>query len=166
MSGRGKSLFVEGIGIPKSRILQGVKERPVISNPTAGPQFWHDPAKAPMVPEHIWQSNDRDVSYWHPSLAFTPGQLSAMDLHGIPIVIEHSNNMPVGEVESAWYDAKDGNLKVLMKLDDSLPFGKQTAEEIRKGNFTGLSMQCHHKRYFSSCSVFDYDVIKYIYITV
>lgn len=144
---RGNYVFVEGIGIPMERILQGVKRPYVIKAAEKGWSFWHERGKGPLIEQSVWDMLDIDATYYSPKLAFTVDQLAQLNLHGLRVGLEpHDRLTELGKVESAWYDPKRKHLSVLFWIDDNLAWGKQAIEAIRSGALRGLSVGLTYKR--------------------
>lgn len=78
---------------------------------------------------------------------FTPEETNNLDLNGIPIRIEHLNNMHVGKVANSWVDKKGHKWIVgtLEKENFKAKIAKHTMKPSSKGHtvYKGLSLQHH-----------------------
>lgn len=147
-NGAGKTVFVQGPGIPMERILQGIAARPVVAGGKRGPYFRHHEHLAPTISEEVWKTSDRNVSHWHPSLAFTPEQLAVVDFYGVDIVREpHDAPTDVGKTINAWYDANTQDLQVIFAIENSEePAAQAIIADIKSGRIGGLSVQADYVR--------------------
>ena len=90
------------------------------------------------------QHPERNVKEFH----VTPSQAESMDLVGLPVHLEHADNVQVGKVDRSWDDA-DGKKWVLANVDTSHIAGKYVRNDLcsEKPVYTGLSLQHMHREY-------------------
>ena len=87
---------------------------------------------------------------------FTRREAADLELKGIPIRMEHDENLEVGEIVSSW-DGRDGSKWIMGKLDESSMRGKFAKHAIDKSSngtryYTGLSLQHTHTQFASGGS--------------
>jgi hypothetical protein len=85
-----------------------------------------------------------------PTFAFTKEE-AAVDMKGIPIHMEHDDQMKVGYVTNSWNDT-DGKKWIVGKIDDPSMLGSFARNALKKsssGNayYTGLSLTHTHTQY-------------------
>lgn len=86
-----------------------------------------------------------------PTFAFTREEAS-IDMTGIPIHMEHDDNMRVGKVVRSWNNQSDGSKWILGKIDDNSLLGAFARNAIQKSSngssyYTGLSLTHTHTQY-------------------
>lgn len=69
---------------------------------------------------------------------FLQEDMERLKLHGIPHIIEHHKNLPVGKVVYSTNHQGEKYIVGYIRLDN--PFGKSLVDEITKGNFRDLSL--------------------------
>lgn len=85
-----------------------------------------------------------------PTFAFTREE-AQIDMAGIPIHMEHDEEMKVGNVTRSW-TSKDGSKWIVGKIDDPTMLGSFARNAIRKSSngvayYTGLSLTHTHTQY-------------------
>ena len=85
-----------------------------------------------------------------PTFAFTKEEAS-IDMAGIPIQMEHDDQMKVGTVTRSW-NSKDGGKWIVGKIDDPSMLGAFARNAVKKSSngtayYTGLSLTHTHTRY-------------------
>lgn len=85
-----------------------------------------------------------------PTFAFTKEEAS-IDMAGIPIQMEHDDEMKVGTVTRSW-NAKDGGKWIVGKIDDPSMLGAFARHAVKKSSngsayYTGLSLTHTHTQY-------------------
>ena len=87
---------------------------------------------------------EREKKHFH----ITPDQAKNIDAKGLPLHLEHANNVKVGEVVRSWDDS-DGSKWVLGSVDTSDIAGKYVRNDLSSGApvYTGLSLQHVHREY-------------------
>ncbi len=85
-----------------------------------------------------------------PTFAFTKEEAS-IDMTGIPIQMEHDDEMKVGTVTRSW-NAKDGGKWIVGKIDDPSMLGAFARHAVKKSSngtayYTGLSLTHTHTQY-------------------
>lgn len=83
-----------------------------------------------------------------PTFDFTKEESANMDLSDVPIRIEHTEGLSVGQVQRHWNDS-DGKKWILGKLDDSTLEGRFASNALQPSSdghrlYTGLSLQHVH----------------------
>lgn len=87
------------------------------------------------------------------TFAFTREESAAMDLEGVPIRMEHDDQLEVGTVIKSW-DERDGSKWIMGKLKEDTIRGQFARHAISKSSkgtryYTGLSLQHTHTQYAS-----------------
>lgn len=87
---------------------------------------------------------ERDKEHFH----ITPDEASALDATGLPVHLEHADNVQVGNVRRSWDDA-DGTKWVLADVDTSTIEGKFVKNDLASGKpvYSGLSLQHVYRKY-------------------
>ena len=83
-----------------------------------------------------------------PHFHITPSEADAIDATGLPVHLEHANNVQVGHVQRSWND-EDGTKWVLADIDTSTIEGKFVKNDLTcsKPIYTGLSLQHMYRTY-------------------
>jgi hypothetical protein len=78
----------------------------------------------------------------------TPQEATALDATGLPVHLEHANNVRVGTVVRSW-DDPDGSKWVLADVDTSTIEGKFVKNDLASGKpiYGGLSLQHMYRKY-------------------
>lgn len=84
---------------------------------------------------------------------FTRREAAELELKGVPIRMEHDENLEVGNIVSAW-DGRDGSKWIMGRIDESSMRGKFAKHAIAQSSngtryYTGLSLQHTHTQYAS-----------------
>ena len=78
----------------------------------------------------------------------TPDEAASLDATGLPVHLEHANNVRVGTVERSW-DDQDGTKWVLADVDTSTIEGKFVKNDLASAQpiYSGLSLQHLYRKY-------------------
>lgn len=78
----------------------------------------------------------------------TPAEAAALDATGLPVHLEHADNVKVGDVVRSWDDA-DGSKWVLADVDPSTIEGKFVKNDLSSATpiYTGLSLQHMYRKF-------------------
>lgn len=78
----------------------------------------------------------------------TPDEAAKLDATGLPVHLEHANNVKVGHVERSW-DDEDGTKWVLADIDTSTIEGKFVKNDLcsKAPLYTGLSLQHMYRKF-------------------
>lgn len=95
------------------------------------------------------QHPERSTKHFH----ITPGEAASIDATGLPVHLEHANNVQVGTVSRSWNDA-NGRKWVLGNVDTSSIAGKYVRNDLSSEApvYTGLSLQHIHREYNNGSS--------------
>jgi hypothetical protein len=90
------------------------------------------------------QHEERDKEHFH----ITPSEAKALDATGLPVHLEHADNVKVGKVVRSW-DDEDGKKWVLADVDTSTIEGKFVKNDLTSANpiYSGLSLQHMYRKY-------------------
>ena len=83
----------------------------------------------------------------------TPEEAASLDATGLPVHLEHADNVRVGHVARSWNDS-DGTKWVLADVDESTIEGKFVKNDLASGTpvYGGLSLQHMYRKYADGSS--------------
>ena len=92
---------------------------------------------------------ERGKEHFH----ISPDEAASMDVTGLPVHLEHANNVQVGKVERSW-DDPDGSKWVLANVDTSTIEGKFVRNDLSAQTplYGGLSLQHVYRKYADGTS--------------
>ena len=104
-----------------------------------------------VLTSHKVAANHPEASkeYFH----ITPDESQDLDATGLPVHLEHADNVKVGEVSRSWNDP-DGTKWVLASIDTSTIEGKFVKNDLQsdKPLYSGLSLQHMYRRFADGSS--------------